>query len=99
MRTVCRHEDSDKDEFAFLSDAFIRNLVGPASKIKERRRLEALVSLHMLTHGAMYAAWETGKAPPSGPSLFEIAGLAREEVSVPEGKPAFWDTDKLVARC
>src|SRR5206468_6390279 len=48
MRTVFRLEDKQEDGFAFLSDAFIRQLVGPAGKIKEKRRLEALTSLSMV---------------------------------------------------
>jgi hypothetical protein len=97
MRTIFRHDDADEDGFAFLSDAFIRNLVGPASKIKERRRLEALVSLNMVTHGAMYTSWESGKDPISGANLMQTAGLKREELPMPEGKPAFWDTENLAA--
>ncbi len=97
MRTTFCADDADEDGFAFLSDAFIRNLVGPASKIKERRRLEALVSLHMLTHGAMYTAWESGKDPISGATLMQVSGLKREELPMPDGKPAFWDTERLAA--
>jgi hypothetical protein len=93
MRTIFRYDDKEEDGFAFLSDAFIRNLVGPVSKIKERRRLEALVSLHMLTHGAMYTAWESGKDPISSVNLMQVSGLKREELPMPEGKPAFWDSD------
>src|SRR5262249_22124240 len=37
MRTVFRTEDPEEDGFLFLSDPFIRNLVGPAVRIKERR--------------------------------------------------------------
>ncbi len=98
MRTIFRADDKDEDGFAFLSDAFIRHLVGPASKIKEKRRVEALVSLHMLTHGAMYTSWETGKAPVSTPNLLAVAGLKKEEVPVPEGAAAFWDPEHLTAR-
>jgi hypothetical protein len=98
MRTIFRYDDKDEDGFAFLSDAFIRNMVNPASKIKQRRRLEALVSLHMLTHGALYTAWETGKAPVSHPNILNVAGLKVEELPMPEGKAAIWDPENLVAR-
>ncbi len=98
VRTIFRYDDKEEDGFAFLSDAFIRNLVGPGSKIKERRRLEALVSLHMLTHAALYTAWETGKPPASSPKLFEVSTLRAEEVPMAGGKPAWWDTAKQVAR-
>jgi hypothetical protein len=97
MRTVFRYDDKNEDGFAYLSDAFIRNLVGPSSKIKERRRLEALVSLHMLTHGAMYTAWDTGKAPVSRPNILTVASLKVEELPIPEGKLALWEPENLVA--
>jgi hypothetical protein len=97
MRTIFRYDDKAEDGFAFLSDAFIRNLVGPASKIKERRRLEALSSLYMLTNGAMLTAWESGKPPVSTPKLFEFTSLKSEEVPMSEGKAAVWDSEHLVA--
>jgi hypothetical protein len=97
MRTIFRADDKEEDGFAFLSDPFIRQLVGPASKIKERRRVEALASLHMLTHGAMYTAWETGRAPVSEPNILQVAGLKREELPMPEGKNAIWDPERLLA--
>src|SRR5262249_33674615 len=65
MRTIFRNDDKEEDGFLFRADAFIRQLVSPASKIKEKRRLEALTSLYMLTHGALFHAWETGQLPES----------------------------------
>ncbi len=94
MRTVFRADDKDEDGFLFLSDAFIRQLVGPASKIKEKRRLEALTSFYMLTHGALFTAWETGKLSDSHRSTVAGANLKSEELPMPEGKSAVWD-----ARC
>ncbi len=39
MRTVFRLEDRLEDGFVFLSDRFIRTLVGPATRIKTKRWL------------------------------------------------------------
>src|SRR5262249_14125027 len=75
MRTVFRADDMEEYGVAFLSDAFIRQLVGPASKIKEMRRLEALTSLSMLTNGALFTAWETGKLPADHDALMQAARL------------------------
>jgi hypothetical protein len=97
MRTIFRNDDKAEDGFLFLSDAFIRQLVGPASKIKEKRRLEALTSLYMLTHGALFHAWETGQLPDSHMKALTGANLKAEEVPMPEGKPATWDTTRQVA--
>jgi hypothetical protein len=97
MRTIFRQDDKAEDGFLFLSDAFIRQLVGPASKIKEKRRLEALTSLYMLTYGALFNAWETGKLPDSYRTIVEGANLKPEEIPVPEGKPAVWDVARQAA--
>jgi hypothetical protein len=97
MRTVFRLDDAAEDDFVFLSDPFIRNLVGPALRIKERRRLEALTSLHMVTQGALFTAWQTGKLPLAHQHLLETTGLKQEELFTPDGNGAFWDPQKKIA--
>jgi hypothetical protein len=97
MRTVFRAGENGEDGFAFLSDAFIRKLVGPASKIKEKRRLEALTSLAMLTHGALFTAWETGRLPKDHAELMRACRLEPEHLYIPEGKQVRWDAGRRVA--
>jgi hypothetical protein len=97
MRTVFPRGDKGEDGFAFLSDAFIRNLVGPAIKIKERRRLEALTSLSLVTNGALFAAWETGKVPANLNGVLAASKLKPGEVEVPEGEGVVWDGARQVA--
>jgi hypothetical protein len=97
MRTAFRHDDKDEAGFAYLSDAFIRQLVGPASKIKEKRRLEALTSMYMLTEGALYHAWQTGQPPADHAALLAAAALKPEEVYLPEGRPLVWGAKEQVA--
>jgi hypothetical protein len=97
MRTVFRLEDELEDGFAFLSDAFIRQLVGPASKIKEKRRLEALTSLQMVTHGAMFAAWENGQLPADHQALLTASALRPAEIYMPEGQGVTWDAARQTA--
>src|SRR5205814_405860 len=89
--------DKGEDGFAFLSDAFIRQLVGPASKVKEKRRLEALTSLTLATHGALFAAWETGKLPADHEALLAASGLRAEEIEVPDGGAVTWDGKRRAA--
>jgi hypothetical protein len=97
MRTIFRHDDQDEAGFAYLSDAFIRKLVGPASKIKEKRRLEALTSMYMLTEGALYHAWQTGKPADDHDTLLASAGLNPDEIYLPEGRPLIWDAQRQSA--
>jgi hypothetical protein len=97
MRTIFRADDKEADGFAFLSDPFIRQLVGPRSKIQEKRRLEALTSMYMLTEGAMFAAWESGRAPADQNDLMNAAGLKADEIFLPEGRPLLWNGERQVA--
>jgi hypothetical protein len=97
MRTIFRLEDPLEDGFVFLSDRFIRNLVGPATRIKERRRLEALASLSMVTNGALFTAWETGKLPADNAELLSYTGLTANQLFSPDGDAAFWNGQHKVA--
>ena len=96
MRTVFPVDDKTEHGFAFLSDAFIRRLTGPAVRIKEKRRLEALTSLSMLTNAALFCAWETGSLPANHAAALAAAGLRPFDVVVPDGK-AVWDADRRLA--
>ncbi len=97
MRTNFRLEDKEEDGFVFLSDAFLRRLVGPADKIKEQRRREALTSLFMLTDGALFSAWETGKLPADQKALLAASGLKADELYSPEGAAPTWDAARQTA--
>jgi hypothetical protein len=91
MRTVFRADDPQEDAFLFLSDPFIRRLVGPAGKIKEKRRLEALTSLAMVTNGVLFSAWENERLPKDQKALLHASGLKPEELYAPGGKDVAWD--------
>jgi hypothetical protein len=97
MRTIFNRKEESEDGFAFLSDAFIRRLVGPGMKIREKRRLEALTSLQLATHGALFVAAETGELPASTRELLTESGLRRDELDVPEGPAVTWDGQRGVA--
>ena len=97
MRTIFRADDPEEDSFAFFSDAFIRQLVGPASKIKERRRIEAYTSLQMLHHAAIYAALEYGSIPGDLAALMSASKLTGKELLLPEGPPVEWRGESKLA--
>jgi hypothetical protein len=97
MRAVFPVADRDEDGFILLPDAFVRQVVGPASKIKEKRRREALTSLHLVTYGGLFAAWETGSLPPDQRALLSAAALTPEEIATPDGDGAVWDGKRRLA--
>ncbi len=84
MRTIFPLGDDKEDGFVYLSDAFIRRLTSPASRIKEKRRLEALTSLYMATNATLFCAWETGKLPADLKTALAGAGLRPDDVAIPE---------------
>lgn len=96
MRTIYRAGDAAEDGFVYFSDPFIRGLVGPAGKIKEKRRLEALTSLYTATHGAMFAGWEIGKIPGDLAGIMEAAALRPGDLAVPDGT-LVWDGERQTA--
>jgi hypothetical protein len=96
MRTVFPLDDEKEEGFVFLPDAFIRQLTGPASRIKEKRRLEALTSLYMLTNAALFCAWEIGKLPADHQAALAGAGLSPDDIAVPEGRVR-WDAGQQSA--
>ncbi len=96
MRVVFRADDPAEDGFLYLPDAFVRKFVGPESRIKQKRRLEALVGLHLMTNGALFTAWETGKLPTSAEELLRLSGLKANEIAMPDGS-IDWDAERGAA--
>ncbi|OQA06085.1 MAG: hypothetical protein BWY66_02062 [bacterium ADurb.Bin374] len=64
MRTVFPHDPATEDVFLYLSDAHIRQLVGPVWKIARRRQLHCIGSLRLLQNAiTLYADEHPGKTP------------------------------------
>lgn len=61
MRAVVYPYDAtSEDGFLYLSDDFIRNLVSPQVRIKEKRRIEAITSLKLLTNAQLFERYQSG---------------------------------------
>ncbi|MGF1581217.1 MAG: hypothetical protein ACFCD0_17770 [Gemmataceae bacterium] len=99
MRTVfpLGQASEQEDGFVFLSDAFFRSLAGGAIRIKAKRRTEALTSLAMVTHGAMFTAWETGKFPRDTRELLLTVKLGRDELRIEGNESVRWDRKRRLA--
>src|SRR5215208_3673733 len=57
--------DAREDGFVYLSDPFVRRLMGPVLKLTERRRLLCYNHLRMIGHAALLFRTERGRAPSS----------------------------------
>ena len=70
IRTLMPSGAPEEDGFVYLSDPFIRRLVGPVIKLTEKRRLVCFNHMQMIGHAALLFATEQGRWPRS---LKEIA--------------------------
>ena len=71
MRTLMPRDDAREDGFVYLSDPFVRRLMGPVVKLTERRRLLCYNHLRMTGHAALLFRTERGRAPSSLEELKE----------------------------
>jgi hypothetical protein len=97
MRTIFKLSDGGEDGFLFLSDPFIRQVVGPATKIKEKRRLEGLTGLTMATNAALWHAWQTGRPPATLDAALATAALTPADLATPDQPAVTWDATKQLA--
>jgi hypothetical protein len=65
VRSLMPRGAAEEDGFVYLSDAFVRRLVGPQLKITERRRVIAYTHLRMIGHAALMFRTEHGRPPRS----------------------------------
>ena len=71
IRTLMPREAREEDGFVYLSDPFIRRLVGPRLKLTERRRTLCYNHLRMIGHASLLFRTEHGRAPKSLAELAE----------------------------
>jgi len=65
VRTLMPFDAPDEDGMIYLSDPFIRHLVGPELKLTELRRLKCFNNLRMIGHAAAMYETEKGDRPKS----------------------------------
>ena len=90
IRTLMPHDAKElEDGLIYMSDPFIRRLVGPQLKLTERRRMLCYNHLRMMGHAALLYHTERGAWPKSLEDLAETntsPGLfGQGELSCPDG--------------
>ena len=71
IRTLMPRAAAEEDGLIYLSDPFIRRLVGPQLKLTERRRVLVYNHLRMIGHACLLFRTEHGRAPKSLEELAE----------------------------
>jgi hypothetical protein len=98
MRATWPQDDAQEDGFLYLSDAFIRKLVGPGTRIAEKRRLEAYGAMRLLTNSVMLHGYLHGPgATPDEATLAKSGVLNPADLDVPGAGKITWEQAKAVA--
>ena len=104
IRTLMVRGDQREDGFIYLSDPFIRRVVGPEVKLTEMRRMLCYNHLRMIGHAAMLYRTQYGKAAASLEQLTE-AGCASgqfmslTDVEAAKKDPKFEEMEMLLCPC
>jgi hypothetical protein len=103
IRTLMPRNDAREDGFVYLSDPFVRRLMGPSVKLTERRRLLCYNHLRMIGHAALLFRTEHGRAPKSLEELRDSGaapGLFGEgALSCPDGGHYSLSADGTAGAC
>lgn len=79
----------EEDGFIYLSDPFIRRIVGPTVKLTEQRRLACYNHLRMIGHAALLYRSEQGNNPASVADLAETrcapGSFGADRLACPDG--------------
>lgn len=103
IRTLMPRGDAREDGFVYLSDAFIRRLVGPELKLTERRRLVCYNHLRMIGHASLLFRTEQGRWPDSLEQLARTNSapgtFGEGALSCPDGGQYALSADKTTGVC
>jgi hypothetical protein len=103
IRTLMPRAEAEEDGFVYLSDPFIRRLVGPELKLTERRRMLCYNHLRMTGHAALLYRTEQGRWPASLEELRRAdaapLNFGTGELSCPDGGHYALSTDGTTGVC
>jgi hypothetical protein len=103
IRTLMPRGAKEEDGFVYLSDPFIRKLVGPQVKLTERRRMICYNNLRMMGHASLLYRTESGKAPDSLATLTKSQCAPKEfgqgELACPDGGKYSLSSDGAAGLC
>lgn len=103
IRTLMPAGAAEEDGFVYLSDPFIRRLVGPQVKLTERRRVLVYNHLRMINHASLLFRSEFGRPPRSLEELAETkcapGVFGRDDLAHPDGGTYLLAPDGMSGLC
>lgn len=103
IRTLMTEGAPEEDGFIYLSDPFIRRLVGPQVKLTERRRMICYNHLRMIGHAVLFHLTQQGKKAGSLAELEQSHSTPGEfgkgRLACPDGGTYTLASDSVTAVC
>jgi hypothetical protein len=87
---MARDADVPADVLAFMSDAFVAEVIGPRQKILEARRMFALSDLMAPGQAALLYGWMHGRTPRALEDLAAVGLLGKDELKHATGEAITW---------
>ena len=87
---MARDADVPADVLAFMSDAFVAEVVGPRQKVLEARRMFALSDLMAPGNAALLFGWMYGRTPRSLDELVSVGIFSKDELKHVAGETMAW---------
>jgi hypothetical protein len=81
LQYMLARDPGEHDAFAFIGDRFVAEVVGPAQKVQQARRMRALAELSVPGHAALLYGWLNGRAPADTAELTKSGVLATAELA------------------
>ncbi len=91
-------EEDSEDGFVYLSDPFIRTLVGPEMRIRQSRRIRAAECLRTLSFAGLLFSYRYGPIEPDFNQLVTEGSLDPNTLSDPDGGVFSWNGQDGIAR-
>lgn len=85
LQYMLARDPGEHDAFAFIGDRFVAEVVGPAQKVQQARRMQALAELSVPGHAALLYGWLNARAPADTAALTDSGVLAKEELAHADG--------------
>ncbi|MFO0635247.1 MAG: hypothetical protein U0168_20560 [Nannocystaceae bacterium] len=85
LQYMLARDPGEHDAFAFLGDRFVGAVVGPAQKIQQARRMQALAELSVPGHAALLYGWLQGQAPADTAAMIAAGVLDEAELRHADG--------------
>lgn len=80
LQYMLARDPGEHDAFAFIGDRFVAEVVGPAQKVQQARRMQALAELSVPGHAALLYGWLNNRAPADTAALTASGVLTTAEL-------------------